>query len=326
MIGFVAKRIAQFIPMLAGVVVVAFLLVQLVPGDPARALIGQSATPEQIAAVRQALGLDNPPWVQFYNYVVGLFHGDLGQSYFQKQGVFELIMIRLPATLELAFGAILVSIVIGLPLGVVAAWFRGTWIDAAALVFSQLGVALTVFWLAIVFMYVFAVQLNWLPAIGRGTPLLEAFGLLLTGNPQPLLKSLSHLIMPAVAMGLQGAAMICRMVRASMLEVLDQPYVRTARAKGVSERRVVWHHALRNALVPTVTIVGLQFGGLLSGAVLVEGIFGWPGLGQLTVAAISQRDFPLVQGLALCFAVLFGLITLVTDLIHGAIDPRVRDE
>lgn len=322
---YTAKRLALFVPMLVGVTIVAFALLQLVPGDPVAVLLGDNATAEQIAHMRMQLGLDEPMTVRFIHYVGNIFHGDLGVSIFKKEPVLDLIVSRLPATLELAFGAIAVSVLLGVPLGVLAAMRQGTIVDLVALAFAQLGVALTVFWLAILLMYVFAVQLNWLPAIGRGAPLLDAFWTLLRhGDGRPLLVSLSHLILPSIAMGLQGAAMICRLVRASMLEVLSSHFVRTARAKGVKERRVVWRHALSNALLPVVTMIGLQFGNLLSGAVLVEGIFGWPGLGQLTVSAISQRDFPLVQGVALSFAVLVGLINLLTDLAYAYIDPRIR--
>lgn len=325
MLIYTVKRGLLFLPMLVGVTIVAFALIQLVPGDPVGVLLGDSATPEQIAQMRYQLGLDQPLLAQFTGYVTNLLHGDLGVSIFKKEPVLSLILDRLPATLELAFGAILVSVLLGVPLGVIAAMKQGTGIDFAALVFAQLGVALTVFWLAILLMYVFAVQLNWLPAINRGEPLVGAIGaLIFEARIGPLADSLSHLILPSIAMGLQGAAMICRLVRASMLEVLNSHFVRTARAKGVRERRVVWRHALANALLPVVTVVGLQFGNLLGGAVLVEGIFGWPGLGQLTVGAISQRDFPLVQGIALSFAVLVGIINLLTDLAYALIDPRIR--
>lgn len=322
---YAAKRGLLFLPMLIGVTIIAFALLQLVPGDPVAVLLGDNATPAQIAGMRSQLGLDQPLHVQFATYLGNILNGDLGHSIFKNEPVLSLILGRLPATLELAFGAILVSVILGIPLGVIAAMRQGTVVDLFALVFAQLGVALTVFWLAILLMYVFAVQLNWLPAIGRGEPLASAFGILLfEGRAGPLLDSLSHLVLPSIAMGLQGAAMICRLVRASMLEVLGSHFVRTARAKGVKERRVVWRHALANALLPVVTMIGLQFGNLLGGAVLVEGIFGWPGLGQLTVGAISQRDFPLVQGVALSFAVLVGIINLLTDLAYAYIDPRIR--
>lgn len=325
MLIYTVKRGLLFLPMLVGVIVVAFALIQLVPGDPVAVLLGDSATPEQIARMRFDLGLDQPLLAQFATYVGNVLQGDLGVSIFKKEPVLMLVLDRLPATLELAFGAILVSVLIGIPLGVVAALRQGSLVDLLALAFAQLGVALTVFWLAILLMYIFAVELNWLPAIGRGEPLAGAVGaLIFHGRVGPLADSLSHLILPSIAMGLQGAAMICRLVRASMLEVLNSQFIRTARAKGVKERRVVWRHALANALLPVVTMIGLQFGNLLSGAVLVEGIFGWPGLGQLTVGAISQRDFPLVQGIALSFAVLVGIINLLTDLAYALIDPRIR--
>jgi peptide/nickel transport system permease protein len=230
----------------------------------------------------------------------------------------------LPATLEVAVTAVVISIAIGIALGVAAAVWQGSAIDLACLGFAQLGISMSVFWLGILLMWLFAVQLHWLPAIGRGPPLLASLGSALAGHPSALLDSLAHLAMPALALGLQGAAMICRLVRASMLEALNADYIRTARAKGLRAARVVLRHALRNALLPAITMMGWQFGNLLGGAVLTEGIFGWPGMGQLAVGAISQRDIPLVQGIALTFALLFGLVNLLIDMLYGALDPRIR--
>jgi ABC-type dipeptide/oligopeptide/nickel transport system permease component len=201
--------------------------------------------------------------------------------------------------------------------------FQGTALDLLCLVFAQFGVSATVFWLGILLMLAFSVELHWLPAIGRGLPLSSAFAAALTGRPAALLDSLAHLAMPAVALGMQGAAVICRLVRSGMLEALASDYVRTARAKGVHPIAVTFRHALRNALLPAVTMIGWQFGNLLGGAVLTEGIFGWPGLSQLAVGAFSQRDLPLMQGIVLTFALVFGLVTLATDLAYGLIDPRI---
>ena len=309
--------------MLAGVVSVVFLLVHLIPGDSARVLLGEDASPQAVAQLRHNLGLDLPLPSQFLRYLDHLLHGDLGISMFQNVPVLDLVLARLPATLELAVLAIVVSVCLGVSLGCAAAVYHGSAVDLLCLVFAQLGISVTVFWLGILLMLVFSVELHWLPAIGRGVPLSSAFAAAVAGRPVALLDSLAHLMMPAGALGLQGAAIICRLVRSGMLEALASDYVRTARAKGVHPFAVTFRHALRNALLPAVTMIGWQFGNLLGGAVLTEGIFGWPGLGQLAVGAFSQRDLPLMQGIVLTFALVFGLVTLATDLAYGLIDPRI---
>ncbi len=324
MLSLAVRRIALFLPMLAGVVLLVFLLVHLIPGDPAHVLLGPEASQQAIASLRHSLGLDRPWPEQIMRYVRHLLRGDLGRSIAQDASVASLIAARLPATLELTACAMLIAIAFGVGLGVLAATRQGSWIDLVCLVFAQLGVSVTVFWLGILLMYVFSVRLHWLPAIGRGAPLPAAILALAQGRPGVLANSLAHLVMPALALGLQGAALICRLVRAAMIEALSADYIRTARAKGVRDRRVVGRHALRNALLPAITLIGWQFGNLLGGAVLTEGIFGWPGMGQLAVGAISQRDIPLVQGIALTFALLFGLVNLAVDLLYGALDPRIR--
>ena len=320
------RRFVLFIPLTAGIVLVTFGLTLLLPGDPALVLLGQDAGAEAVAELRGLLHLDDPWYVRLGAYFAGLVQGDLGTSIFQGQPVAEVIGARLGATLELAAAALFVAVTLGVLLGVVAALRRGGVVDKAVMLFAQLGVSMPVFWLGILLMLLFAVQLGWLPAIGRGPPMLPALGGLLVGRSGPFLDSLAHLAMPALTLGLSGAAVISRLVRAAMLETLDQDYIRTAYAKGLSTRRVVWVHALRNALLPIVSVVGLRFGALLGGAVLTEGIFGWPGLGQLAVAAVSQRDLPLIQGIVLSFALLFALVNLLVDLLYGVIDPRIRLE
>jgi peptide/nickel transport system permease protein len=322
-VRYLLTRLGLFVPMLAGVVCVVFLLVHLIPGDPARVLLGEDASPQAIAQLRHNLGLDLPLPSQFLRYLDHLLHGDLGVSMFQNAPVLDLVLARLPATLELAALAILVSVCLGVSLGCAAAVFHGSALDLLCLVFAQLGISVTVFWLGILLMLAFSVELHWLPAIGRGAPLSTAFAAAVAGRPAALLNSLAHLTMPAMALGMQGAAIICRLVRSGMLEALASDYVRTARAKGVHPFAVTFRHALRNALLPAVTMIGWQFGNLLGGAVLTEGIFGWPGLGQLAVGAFSQRDLPLMQGIVLTFALVFGLVTLATDLAYGLIDPRI---
>ncbi len=311
-------------PTLTGVVVVTFGIMLLLPGDPALVLLGQDAGADQVAELRRQLSLDDPWFTRLGRYFNDLLHGDLGTSIFQAQPVTEAIGARLGATLEVATVALVVALVLGLGLGTLAALRKGTVVDTLAMLFAQIGVSMPVFWLGILLMLLFAVRLDWLPAIGRGAPLLPALLQALGGRPAPLLDSLAHLVLPALTLGLNGAAVISRLVRATMLETLGQDYVRTARAKGLPPWRVVWVHALRNALLPTVSVVGLRFGALLGGAVLTESIFGWPGLGQLAVTAVSQRDIPLLQGIVLTFALMFALVNLAVDLTYGVIDPRVR--
>jgi peptide/nickel transport system permease protein len=320
------RRVVLFVPLTVGIVLVTFGLTLLLPGDPALVLLGQDASAEAVAELRGLLHLDDPWYLRLGAYFAGLIQGDLGTSIFQGQPVAEVIGARLGATLELAAAALFVAVVVGVVFGVGAALRRGTALDRAVMLFAQLGVSRPVFWLGILLMLLFAVQLGWLPAIGRGMPLLAALGRLSVGQPGPLLDSLAHLAMPALTLGLSGAAVVSRLVRIAMLETLDQDYIRTAYAKGLTRRRVVWVHALRNALLPIVSVVGLRFGALLGGAVLTEGIFGWPGLGQLAVAAVSQRDLPLIQGIVLTFALMFALVNLLVDLLYGVIDPRIRLE
>lgn len=326
MLAYAIRRAALFAPTLLGVALAVFLLVHLIPGDAARTLLGQDATPQAVEQLRATLGLDAPLVAQLGHFLARLAHGDLGQSMLQNAPVSTLILERLPATLEVATLAVALSIALGIALGVLAAVFQGGPIDVLCMTLAQLGVSMTVFWLGILLVYVFSVELHWLPAIGRGPPLARAMGSALAGSPGALADSLAHLVLPATALGLQGGAIICRMVRASMLEVLGADFIRTARAKGLRPPRVIMVHALRNALLPAISIIGWQFGNLLGGAVLTEGIFGWPGMGSLAVAAISQRDIPLVQGIALSFALVFAIVTLAADILAGVVDPRIRDD
>lgn len=245
-------------------------------------------------------------------------------SIFQNEPVAKIIADRLPATLELAFVSLIIAVVIGMVLGVLAAMRQGSWIDSFAMLFAQLGVSMPVYWLGLLLMLAFAVQLGWLPAVGRGEGIAPSLGYAFTGNLTPLSDSLKHIALPALALAANSAAVISRLVRASMLEVMREDFVRTAYAKGLRRPQVVTRHALRNALLPVLSIIGLRFGALLGGAVLTESIFAWPGLGQLTITAISQRDLPLIQGIVLTFALLFALVNLVVDLLYAAVDPRIR--
>lgn len=324
MIAYVIRRLLLFVPMAAGMVVVTFGLLLLIPGDPAAVLLGQDASPEGIATLRRTLGLDDPWYLRLGGYFWALLHGDMGRSIFQSAPVGELIRGRLGATVELAVAALLLATVVGLALGVVAAMRQGGIVDTGSMLLAQLGVSMPVYWLALLLMLWFSVTLGWLPAIGRGVPLGQALGSAMGGDPRPLGDSLSHLALPALALAANSAAVISRLVRTSMLEVLREDFVRTARAKGLRRRVVVWKHALRNALLPVISVIGLRFGALLGGAVLTETIFAWPGLGQLTISAISQRDLPLIQGIVLTFALIYATVTLAVDLAYAAVDPRIR--
>jgi len=324
MLAYVARRLLLMIPMAIGMVVITFGLLLLIPGDPAAVLLGQEASAEAIQNLRNALGLNDPWYIRLWDYFAGLLQGDMGTSIFQNRPVASIIATRLGATLELAIVSLILATVIGLTLGVIAAIRQGSWVDTATMLFAQLGVSMPVYWLGLLLMLAFAVMLGWLPAVGRGVPLPEATMAMFTGNFGPIWDSLSHLALPAIALAANSAAVISRLVRAAMLEVLREDFVRTAYAKGLRRPRVVIRHALRNALLPVLSIIGLRFGALLGGAVLTESIFAWPGLGQLTISAISQRDLPLIQGIVLTFAIIFALVNLVVDLLYAAVDPRIR--
>ncbi len=324
MLAYVTRRMLLLVPMAIGMVVITFGLLLLIPGDPAAVLLGQEATPEAITNLRNTLGLNDPWYLRLGHYFLGLLHGDMGRSIFQNDAVASIIWSRLGATIELAVVSLVIATLVGLLLGVVAAMRQGSWIDTLTMLFAQLGVSMPVYWLGLLLMLAFAVMLGWLPAVGRGTPLPEAFGALFTGNPRPLWDSVTHLALPALSLAANSAAVISRLVRASMIEVLREDFVRTAFAKGLRRPRVIVRHALRNALLPVLSIIGLRFGALLGGAVLTESIFAWPGLGQLTISAISQRDLPLIQGIVLTFAIIFALVNLIVDLLYAAVDPRIR--
>lgn len=310
--------------MAVGMVVVTFGLLLIIPGDPASVLLGQEASPEAIANLRNALGLNDPWYLRLWDYFISLLQGDMGRSIFQNQSVATIIFSRLGATVELAVAALLIAIVVGMALGVVAAMKQGSLIDTATMFLAQLGVSMPVYWLSLLLMLAFAVKLGWLPAIGRGTPMPDAIVAALSGWPQVLADSLAHLLLPALALAANSAAIISRLVRTSMIEVMHDDFVRTAFAKGLRRPRVIVRHVLRNALLPVLSVIGLRFGLLLGGAVLTESIFAWPGLGQLTITAISQRDLPLIQGIVLTFAIIFALVNLIVDLLYAVVDPRVR--
>jgi peptide/nickel transport system permease protein len=303
---YLVRRLLLTIPVLLGVATLVFSLIHLVPGDPAQAMLGDGASPQDVAELRTSLGLDRPLLEQYVTFLRHAITGDLGQSFRTGQPVTAMILERMPATAELAIAAMIVAILIAIPLGVVAAVWRGTAADYGAMTFALAGVSIPNFWLGPLLAIVFAVELGWLPVSGRGTP--------------------AHLILPSVSLGLALAAILARMTRASLLDELRELYVRAARARGVSRVIAVTMHALRNSMVPLLTIIALQFGAVLTGAVITETIFAWPGIGRLLIQSIGFRDYPMVQGCILLIAVTYVTVNLVTDLMYGVLDPRIRLE
>jgi peptide/nickel transport system permease protein len=317
---------------LLGVSAIVFVMVRAIPGDPAQILLGQAATPGQVAEVRARLGLDQPLPTQYLLFLRDALTGDLGDSLVLGQPVTAVLLERFPATLELTLAALLFAVAIGVPVGVIAAVRQYSLVDKITSVVALAGVSMPVFWLALVLVVVFTVQVNWLPFPGRvgvdvgftsytGLYLLDT---LITLNFVAFWDVLKHLILPAIALGTIPMAVITRMTRSSMLEVMGEDYVRTARAKGVVPWRVVLRHALRNAMLPTITVIGLQFGLLMGGAILTELIFGWPGVGQIAIESIYRRDYAMIQGVVLYGAAFFVLVNLLVDVLYAVLDPRVR--
>ena len=304
MLQLIARRLAGSVLILFGVAAITFVLLYLLPADPAVNLAGRSATPQTVANIRHELGLDRPLAVQFLNYVGNLAQGDLGRSYTQKTEVITLIMARLPATLILMAAGIAVEVALGLVFGIIAAINRGGPIDRLVMTMCFVGVSAPQFVVALLLLYVFALMLGWFPMSGFGT--------------------ISHVVLPAVTLGVLGAGWYARMVRSAMIDVLNQDYVRTARAKGVSERRVILRHALPNALLPIIAMIGIDIGQFMSGVVVVEAVYGWPGIGQLVWQAIQQVDLPIIMGVTLVSAFAIVLGNLIADLIAPFIDPRIR--
>jgi peptide/nickel transport system permease protein len=303
---FLARRLVLTIPVLLGVATLVFSLIHLIPGDPAQAMLGETAPQSDVEELRRQLGLDRPLVEQYALFLGGLVKGDLGTSLRTGMPVTEQIVERMPATFELAAAAMLVAILFSMPLGIAAAVRRGTVVDHAAMTVSLAGVSVPNFWLGPLLAIVFAVELGWLPVSGRGT--------------------WGHLVLPAVSLGAALAAILARMTRATMLEELREPYVQAARARGVSKSRAIMRHAFRNSLIPVVTLVGLQFGAVLTGAVITETIFAWPGIGRLLIQSIGFRDYPLVQGCILLIALTYVAVNLATDMLYGVLDPRIRYE
>ncbi len=320
----VIRRLLQTVVVLFGVLLMTFTLVHLIPGDPALVILGTDSTPEELERLRHLLELDQPLAIQFVNYIGRVVRGEFGDSIFQHEPVMKLILERLPATIELTLAALLIATVVGVIAGIISATRPYSFFDAASSVIALAGVAMPVFWLGMLAILLFALTLNWLPSFGRGEGIFPAtWQFIWSGNSAPLEDAVRHLILPALVLGAFSTAIIARLVRSSMLEVLNLDYVRTARAKGLRERSVIFRHALRNALIPVVTVLGLQMGVLLGGAVIAETIFAWPGIGRLLIGAINQRDYPLVQALVFVIAFLVCLVNLAVDLLYVWLNPRV---
>jgi ABC-type dipeptide/oligopeptide/nickel transport system permease component len=303
MTKYIIRRIVQSIVVLLGALVISFVILRVIPGDPAVMMLSDLATPDEIERVRNSLGVDQSIWVQFGIYVKQVATGDFGVSYRSQMPALGLVLAYLPATLQLAAAALFITIVVAIPLGAIAALRRGSWIDNMLSGFALIGQSVPVFWLGIMLILVFSVQYRLLPTSGHG--------------------GLEHLILPAVTLAAAQVALVARIMRSSMLEVVRQDYIRTARAKGLSELAVVLRHALRNALAPVVTVLGLQVGTLLGGAIITETVFAWPGAGNLLVNSIGARDYPVVQAMIVISALVFVVTNLIVDIIYVLLDPRV---
>lgn len=302
--SFIIQRLGTGLIVLLGISIFSFALIHLIPGDPIRIMLGENATAEQVQALREQLGLNEPLVTQYFHYVMGVFQGDLGTSFKTGRPVLTEIMERFPATVKLAASGMLLAIFIGITMGIIAARFKDTFLDFSAMSLATLGVSVPSFWLGILLIMLFTVKLGWLPIAG-GT-------------------GLKDIILPAVTLGVLASTVISRLTRAGMVEVLSFDYIRTARAKGLGEGAVLFIHAFRNAMIPVVTIIGLQIASLLGGTVIIERVFDWPGLGSLAISAIASRDFPLVQGIILFIGMIFVMINILIDMLYSFIDPRIE--
>ncbi len=307
MTQYILRRLAQMIPITFGILTLVFSLIHLIPGDPAIQIAGENARPQDVQQVRHALGLDQPLGRQYVNYLKSIARGDLGRSSLTNESVAVQIRQRYPATIQLAFGAMFVALLVAFPLGIISAIYRNSWIDNVARFFALIGVSMPSFWFGPLLIIVFAINHPWLPVSGRD-------------------EGLKSLILPSVTMGLALSAILTRMIRVSLADELTQLYVTTAVAKGVSRRKAIFRHALKNALIPVITVLALQFGSLLTGAIITEQIFSWPGLGRLLIQSISTRDYPQVQASILVIALTYIAVNFASDLLYGVVDPRIKLE
>lgn len=307
MTQYIIRRLIQVIPITFGILTLVFSLIHLIPGDPAIQIAGENARPEDVQRVREELGLNLPLWKQYGNYLGRLAHGDMGTSFRTQEKVSKEIFARYPATLQLAFGGMVVALLVAFPLGILSAIKRNSWIDNLARFFALIGVSMPSFWFGPLLIIVFSIHFNWFPVSGRE-------------------EGLKSLVLPSITMGLALAAILTRMIRVSLAEELGQLYVTTAMAKGVSRGTAIFRHALKNALIPVITIVALQFGSLLTGAIITEQIFSWPGLGRLLIQSITTRDYPQVQASIMVIALTYIMVNLLADLLYGIVDPRIKYE
>lgn len=304
---YILKRLLMMIPVMLGVIVIVFIIMQMTPGDPARQILGDNATVEEVEALREEMGLNDPLVVQCFNYIKNLvLHGDFGTSYRTNLPVISDILVRFPTTMNLTFAGILFAIVLGIPLGIASALRKGSLLDEVCSVVGMVGISMPNFWIGLLLAQLFALKLGWLPATGWYGP--------------------QYWILPAITVGINGAAIIMRTTRSSMLEVIRQDYIRTARAKGVYEKVVITKHALKNAMIPIITAIGLRIGVQLGGAMVVETVFSIPGLGKYLVDSISYRDYPAVRGGVLFIAIMFSLVNLCVDIIYAFVDPRIKSQ
>jgi peptide/nickel transport system permease protein len=331
---YILKRLLMLVPVLLGVSILSFSLIRFAPGDPARTIAGEHASTQTVSAIREKYGLDKPLTTQYWIWLKQVIRGDLGRSIVSNEYVMKEILDRLPNTVELTFFAMFIAIIVGATAGIVSASRQYSVLDYTTMGVALFGVSMPVFWLGIMLMMIFGVFLRWLPISGRINSLipfrritgLYLFDSIITGNWKAFISSIRYLILPSIALATIPMATIARVTRSSMLEVLRQDYIRTERAKGLSERIVIYKHAARNALLPVVTVIGLNFGLLLAGAILTETIFSWPGIGKYVVNAVRMRDYPAVQGCVLFFAFMFVIVNLVTDILYAFIDPRIKYE
>lgn len=303
---FIAKRLVAMVPVLLGVTLVIYLILNMAPGDPAKVILGEQATPEQIAELREEMGLNDPVLVQYARYIFNLLQGDMGESYNSGLKCNVEIFARFPNTLRLTICAISLAVILALPIGIVAAVKQNSIFDGVSMFIALIGLSMPVFWLGLLLILFFSLRLGWFPSSGA--------------------DGWKSLVLPTVTLGFQQMASIARVTRSSMLEVIRADYIRTARAKGVAESKVITKHALKNALIPTVTVVGLQFGGMLGGSVMTESVYAWPGVGRLMVQSINKRDIPMVLGCVIMFSVTSSVVNLLVDVLYGFIDPRIKSQ
>ncbi|MFD2043552.1 ABC transporter permease [Ornithinibacillus salinisoli] len=334
MLKYIVRRLLMLIPVLIGVSILTFSLIHLIPGDPARSMLGEKATEDQLEALRQELGLNDPYILQYGRFLSDIVRGDLGESIQSKESIATELLQKLPATVELTIFAMILAIVIGVLAGVIAAVKQYSWFDNISMTGALFGVSMPIFWLGLMMILLFSVTLNFLPPSGRLTTGMELHTItnfylldsILTWNWAAFKDVFIHLLMPGIALGTIPMAIIARMTRSSMLEVMKQDYIRTANAKGLKKPIIIFQHALKNASLPVLTVIGLQFGLLLGGAVLTETIFSWPGIGRYVYLAVLGRDYPVVQSTILIIALIFVLVNLITDILYKYADPRIKYE